>query len=243
MAIDPSVLDFPGVLPSRQKRSRETTAALLNAGAEMLRMRTLDEVSVEGLCAEAGVTVGSFYGRFESKDAYFSVLVGLAARDGRDTLALMTANDDLNGASLNRLCDVLVERVIDWMRRHEGVLRAALQRSETAPARWPPFKALARAMSEAAVPLFLRATGRRRSAAAVRDIGFGLQVVLGTLVNAILNDPGPVSLRDPEMVSRLSRILWLQLSATGAAREAAPGRKRAVRHRRDRGTSPHFADR
>jgi hypothetical protein len=176
------------------------------------------------------VTVGSFYGRFESKDAYFSVLIGLAARDGRDMLALMTANDDLNGASLDRLCDVLVERVIGWMRRHEGVLRAALQRSETAPARWPPFKSLARAMSEATVPLFLRAMGRRRSAAAARDIGFGLQVVLGTLVNAILNDPGPVLLRDPEMISRLSRILRLQFGAAGGAREAAPGhRKRTVR--------------
>ena len=29
----PAELDLPGVTPSRQKRSRETTAALLQAGA------------------------------------------------------------------------------------------------------------------------------------------------------------------------------------------------------------------
>lgn len=227
---DGSTFDFPGVLPSRQKRSRETTAALLKAGAEMLRSRTLDEVSIEGLCAEAGVTVGSFYGRFESKDAYFSVLLGLAARDGAQMLALMTANDELKAVSLERLCDVLVGQVIGWMSRHEGVLRAALQRSNSGPARWPPFKELAQATSGAAVPLFLRAMGRRRSAGAVRDIGFGLQVVLGTLVNAILNDPGPVSLRDPEMASRLSWLLRLHLSAAaGTAGRTNTGAKRGAR--------------
>jgi len=35
-------VDLPGVTPSRQKRSRETTAALLKAGADMLQGRSLD---------------------------------------------------------------------------------------------------------------------------------------------------------------------------------------------------------
>ena len=41
--------DLPGVTPSRQKRSRETTAALLQAGAEMLRTHSLAELSIEAL--------------------------------------------------------------------------------------------------------------------------------------------------------------------------------------------------
>ena len=40
-------LDLPGVAPSRQKRSRETTLALLEAGAAMLRTRSLAELSIE----------------------------------------------------------------------------------------------------------------------------------------------------------------------------------------------------
>src|SRR5258708_36530177 len=75
-------LDFPGVTPSRQKRSRETTAALLQAGAEMLRSHSLAELSIEALCRKVGATVGAFYSRFESKDAYFNALMALAARDG-----------------------------------------------------------------------------------------------------------------------------------------------------------------
>ena len=52
--------DLPGVTPSRQKRSRETTIALLQAGAELLRTRSLSELSIEMLCSQVGATVGAF---------------------------------------------------------------------------------------------------------------------------------------------------------------------------------------
>ncbi len=208
-----SELDFPGVTPSRQRRSRETTAALLRAGAEILRTRTLDELSIEDLCAAVDATVGSFYGRFASKEAYFNVLLGLAARDGQAMLAAMAQNDRLTRADLDRLCSTLVGQIIGWMRRHEGVLRAALQRTNSGPERWSDFKQLAAATSRAATPLLLAAMGQSRSAANVRNIGFGLQTVFGTLVNAILNDPGPLSIHHPEMAVRLSRCLLLQRQA------------------------------
>ena len=38
-------------------------------------------------------------------------------------------------------------------------------------------------------------------------------MVLGTLVNAILNDPGPLSLHDKEMEVRLGNCLLLLLEA------------------------------
>ena len=75
-----AVRDLPGVLPTQQRRSQETTVALLEAAAVMLRERSLDELSIEDLCKRVGVTIGAFYGRFESKDAFFSALMSLAAR-------------------------------------------------------------------------------------------------------------------------------------------------------------------
>ena len=73
--------------------------------------------------------------------------------------------------------------------------------SMTTPGRTagPPFKALARANTGRATPLLLPAMGKGRKAAKTRAIAFGFQVVLGTLVNAILNDPGPLSLHNGEM--------------------------------------------
>jgi AcrR family transcriptional regulator len=206
-------LDLPGVAPSRQKRSRETTLALLTAGAEMLRKRSLAELSIEALCAEVGATVGAFYSRFESKDAYFNALMALAARDGERRISEMAAETSGRDTELATRCDQLVRGAIRWMRAHEGVLRAALQHDDNRPDKWTPFKALARANTERATPLLLPAMGKGRRAAKSRSIAFGFQVVLGTLVNAILNDPGPLSLHDRELEERLGKLLLQLLQA------------------------------
>jgi AcrR family transcriptional regulator len=220
--------DFPGVTPSRQKRSRETTLALLQAGAEMLRRRSLAELSIEALCAEVGATVGAFYSRFESKEAYFNALMELAARDGASRLARL-AEKRPPPAGLPDLCRRLVTGITGWIRNHEGVLRAALQHDDTRPDKWTTFKNLARASTAHATPPLLRAMGRGRKAKKTRTIAFGFQVVLGTLVNAILNDPGPLSIHDREMEARLSACLLLLLEAEMKA-GAAPIRN--VRRRR-----------
>jgi len=208
----PPELDLPGVTPSRQQRSRETTAALLQAGAEMLRTHSLAELSIEALCRQVGATVGAFYSRFESKDAYFNALMALAARDGEQRVSDM-AGAARADADLATRCRQLVGGIIGWMRAHEGVLRAALQHDDNKPDQWSPFKALARANTERAIPLLLPPMGKGRRAAKSRAIAFGFQVVLGTLINAILNDPGPLSLHDKELKERLSGCLLLLLEA------------------------------
>ena len=116
-------------------------------------------------------------------------------------------------ADLAARCQRLVGGVIAWMRAHEGVLRAALQHDDNRPDQWTPFKQLARANTERATPPLLSAMGKGRRAAKSRAIAFGFQVVLGTLVNAILNDPGPLSLHDRELGERLSNLLLQLLEA------------------------------
>jgi AcrR family transcriptional regulator len=221
--------DFPGVTPSRQKRSREMTAALLQAGAEMLRTRSLGELSIEALCAKVGVTVGAFYSRFESKEAYFNALIELAARDGTGMLAQTVPNGLASDASLAELCRLVVSGITGWIRNHEGVLRAALQHDDTRPDSWTSFKALARAAVANATPPLLHAMGKGREAAKKRSIAFGFQVVLGTLVNAILNDPGPLSLHDKEMEARLSGCLLLLLETEMKASPSKASPLRAAR--------------
>ena len=227
-----AVPDLPGVTPSRQQRSRETTAALLQAGAEMLRTRSLAELSIEMLCRQVGATVGAFYSRFESKDAYFNALIELAARDGAGRLSRMKGDPRLADADLTERSRLLVRGTTNWIRNHEGVLRAALQHDDTRPDRWSTFKALARANVAEATPILLGAMGPGNKAAKTRAIAFGFQVVLGTLVNAILNDPGPLSIHDREMEERLAGCLLLLLQAEmtagpggTSARKKRPRRK------------------
>ena len=213
--------EFPGVTPSRQKRSREMTAALLQAGADMLRTRSLAELSIEALCTNVGATVGAFYSRFESKEAYFNALIELAARDGERRLSGMTGSAQLRDTGLAERCRLLVHGIIGWIRNHEGVLRAALQHDDTRPDRWTIFKGLARAATARATPPLLHVMGRGRAAAKTRGIAFSFQVVLGTLVNAVLNDPGPLSIHDDEMEVRLSGCLLQLLEAEMKAPSSA----------------------
>ena len=78
----------------------------------------------------------------------------------------------------------------------------------------------------AATPPLLGAMGGDRRAAKARTIAFGFQVVFGTLVNAILNDPGPLSIHDREMEERLGNCLLLLLQAEVAAEPRGSRRRK-----------------
>ena len=79
----------------------------------------------------------------------------------------------------------------------------------------------------AATPPLFGAMGGHRRAVKARTIAFGFQVVFGTLVNAILNDPGPLSIDDDEMVVRLSGCLLQLLEAEMRTASKASGGKRS----------------
>jgi AcrR family transcriptional regulator len=206
-----AVRDIPGILPTRQRRSQETTVALLEAAAEMLRERSLDELSIEDLCNRVGVTIGAFYGRFESKDAFFNALMSLAARKALAAVRAAVADKDNPGAGLEEACRGVVEVAVDVFRRNVGVVRAASQYESIYPERWGTIRATGTAMVELAIPLLLARMGRGRIAAKTRSIGFAFQMMFGTLVNAVLHKPKLVSLDEPEMVDRLALAMFLQL--------------------------------
>src|SRR3979411_1769826 len=112
-----AVRDLPGILPTQQRRSQETTVALLEAAAEMLRERSLDELSIEDLCKRVGVTIGAFYGRFEIKDAFFNALMSLAASKALAAVRAAVADEDNLGAGLEEACRGVVGVAGDGARR------------------------------------------------------------------------------------------------------------------------------
>lgn len=212
-----AVRDLPGILPTQQRRSQETTVALLEAAAAMLRERSLDELSIEDLCKRVGVTIGAFYGRFESKDAFFSALMSLAASKSLAALRAAVADEDHLG-TLEQACRVIVDVAVNVVRRNVGVVRAASQYESTYPERWGTVRATGNAMVDLARPLLLARMGRGRTAAKERSIGFAFQMMFGTLINAVLHKPKLVSLDEPEMVDRLTLAMFLQLQHEARAK-------------------------
>ena len=206
-----SVQNLPGILPTRQRRSQETTVALLEAGAEALRTSTFDELSINDLCAKVGATIGAFYGRFESKDAFFNAMVELMVRQCLTAINTALSDEAVSGGTLNDLCRQIVGVIVHAIHHHEGVLRAAMQYKTTHPSRWGKVRDTAHAIREVSTPLLLARMGHGRAAAKTRTIGFAFQLVFGTLINGILNQPKPVAVEDEEMVDRLSLAMFLLL--------------------------------
>jgi AcrR family transcriptional regulator len=206
-----AVRDLPGILPTQQRRSQETTVALLEAAAAMLRERSLAELSIEDLCNRVGVTIGAFYGRFESKDTFFNALMSLAATKALAAVRAAVADEDNLGTGLEEACRRVVEVAVDVVRRNVGVVRAASQYESVYPERWGTIRATGSAMVDLATPLLLARMGRGRIESKTRSIGFAFQMMFGTLVNAVLHKPKLVSLDAPEMVDRLALAMFLQL--------------------------------
>ena len=216
-----AVRDLPGILPTQQRRSQETTVALLEAAAVMLRERSLDELSIEDLCKRVGVTIGAFYGRFENRDAFFSALMSLAARKALAAVRAAVADEDNLGTGLEEACRRVVEIAVDVVRRNVGVVRAASQYESIYPERWGTIRTTGSAMVDLAKPLLLARMGRGRVAAKERSIGFAFQMMFGTLINAVLHKPKLVSLDEPEMIDRLVLAMFLQLQHEARADRSA----------------------
>src|ERR1700704_2936777 len=217
----PAVRDLPGILPTQQRRSQETTVALREAAAVMLRERSLDELSMEDLCKRVGVTIGAFYGRFEGKDAFFSALMSLAASKALAAVRAAVADEDNLGTGLEQACRRVVEVAVDVVRRNVGVVRAASQYESIYPERWGTIRTTGGAMVDLATPLLLARMGRGRTAVKMRSIGFAFQMMFGTLFNAVLHKPKLVSLDEPEMVDRLALAMFLQLQYEARAEKLA----------------------
>jgi len=215
------VRDLPGILPTQQRRSQETTVALLEAAAVMLRERSLDELSIEDLCKRVGVTIGAFYGRFENRDAFFSALMSLAATKALAAVRAAVADEDNPGTGLEEACRRIVEVAVNVVRRNVGVVRAASQYESIYPERWGTIRTTGSAMVDLAKPLLLARMGRGRVAAKERSIGFAFQMMFGTLINAVLHKPKLVSLDEPEMIDRLVLAMFLQLQHEARADRSA----------------------
>lgn len=110
----------------RQRRSRETLARILDAFESALETRTFEEITVAELCAGAGCSVGTFYGRVESKEALLSHLQ--ARHYAEMAEATEGAFDPARWADVG-LEDMLrahAELVVQLHGRRRGVVRAVI---------------------------------------------------------------------------------------------------------------------
>jgi AcrR family transcriptional regulator len=194
-------------LPAVQRRARATRDAMLSVGRALLQERNFDDVSIADLASANGLSVGSFYGRFRDKASYFALLqqqvTGEWLERGRAALAPARRGEQDARGIVAGVCATFV----DVMRRDAGFVRASLKHASTYPGSWTLIRQTGGVfIAEVAAVLGPRLTHLPPAQREPR-IGFALQMMFGTGVNAVLNDPGPIPLADARLERELARAL------------------------------------
>ncbi|MFC4520847.1 TetR/AcrR family transcriptional regulator [Cupriavidus pinatubonensis] len=202
-----------GFNPPRYGRAGRTTEALLQAGRELLRERPLDSITNQEICAAAHVTTGAFYGRFQSKQAFFEALQAVMAEDIDTRMAACLAMVEASDGDLQAGVRALLSEVRRGALRHQGVLRATIM--EINGKAWQGVKQRRAGFVERAVPVLeaLYAEGQGDPDALRRRIRIAFQFAIGSIINAILNNPGPLRLSSAEFDEELTRAFCAYLRA------------------------------
>ena len=127
-----------------QARAHATRDALLAAGRAMLADGDFDSLSIADLAAASKLSVGSFYGRFRDKEAFFEQLQEQVTAEfllaARQALLPKDGQASTAGAIVASVCAM----VIDGFRKDAGYVRAALRHASTQPASWSPIQSAGR---------------------------------------------------------------------------------------------------
>jgi len=216
-----------GVVPARQARSEATFLALVDAGRNLLETKTFDQMTISDVAKAAGASVSSFYARFKDKETYFAFIQERAMAEVESDLMAF-----LDGLAIGRIEDselmiVLARFWVGIYRKNRGVYRASFKHASAHPDVWAPFKRTGWRAATLVAAKLRRHFGKKGVRFSERDLRIGLQIANGTLINATVNDPGPIAIDDHEMEWHVARLLALFLGLSGAVpRPVRTGRKR-----------------
>jgi len=195
-----------GVRAAKQSRSLLKHQALLEAGRRLLDRQDMGTLSVAQLTRDAGMAVGSFYSRFADKDAWFAELLRVTGEQVLDDTTAMLASARWQRAPNERKVALIVRHIVAIHRTHRGIFRAAHFDSARSSLYWPQLHAFGRRIADAVHRALASHMPRVPARQRRFRVGVALQLVYGTLVNAVLHDPGPIALADRQMETELTRV-------------------------------------
>lgn len=186
-----------GLKPSQQRRTRELVVRLMNEGLALLKEHDFESLSIETLCERCETTVGSFYARFENKEAFVDALQRLVVEDAKRELSAAYDSDRAPRDTLGHLLNWVCKGGVIWIREHEGLVRASLRRASSDRRSWTPIRELGRFHVTLCLPRIVQLVGRETDADLEGRIRLAFQMMYGTLNTMVLINPGPLSLHQP----------------------------------------------
>lgn len=209
-----------GVTPAMQGRSQATFNALIQAGRRVMAAKDFEAVSIKEIASTAGSSIGAFYGRFANKEVFFSAIQEITVSDIEAGMRALLAQRSVEKAGDSEFLFAIAHFWIGFYRTHRGLYVASFKHSRTRPGAWTPFKRLGRDLVTLVIKQLVPRLQRLDKPRSEREIRIAFQFVNGLLVNAVVNDPGPLSLNDAEMERSVARFLcaYFDIQAHASAR-------------------------
>lgn len=191
----------------RQKRGLATENKVLSAAERLLREEGFDAAQVDKIVKESGVSVGSFYHHFGSKEGVIGRLVDRFCEEGRaDVDALM-----LDGLELDAALKQVLGAVLVRFRKNPELYRTMAARMEKEPDIWQPMRELRFYYEDrlfAAIGDQLAARGIANPRHAIARM---MQAVLALLTHIVIFDSGPVKLTSAEIETEIFDLARVML--------------------------------
>jgi AcrR family transcriptional regulator len=197
--------DLRGVVPARQRRSREVAERILSATEQLISERAFGELTVQDICAAAEVSSSSFYARFPAKEDVLVALFDLHRREAK-----VSAEDSLRevaaaGGDRQQALAVLVGQFLVFARRN-GPLMVSIFRE---PALVDRYYALSNEVNDLLVD-YLCGLYEIDARSFRRRAEFGVRVCAAAVQRAIglpTRFGERMGLDDTEMVEELTRMM------------------------------------
>ena len=197
-----------GVFEALQERSRRSRDAFIESGFVLLNQMRFNDLKISDLAQHSGRSVGSFYKRFEDKEAFFRALQLATVKRNRKIIERRLAPDRLAKMSaesvLYEFVDILADIFSSEMR---GVLRESLLRIHEPEDGWAPMRKSGQDLQNRLVARLKAAYPNLSPSEAERKLRFCYQIIVGVLQNDLVNDSHTFSTKDHSIRRAIKAVL------------------------------------
>ena len=116
----------PGVRLPRQPRSRASFERMIAAAHDLIAESGLEGATVQSILVRSDVGSGTFYARFDGRDALLAYLAIRFRADAEEGWASVLSPPRWKAAGPNEIVTQFTRMAVVWMRAHGALLRAFL---------------------------------------------------------------------------------------------------------------------
>lgn len=192
----------PGVRPTDQKRSQILQSKFVAAGRKVLLDTRLTELSIPVLAKQSKSSVGGFYSRFESKEAFFELLRIQMLSEHLKLYDTHLDPSHFEGKSRHDVTVAFVDvMLIVFNGPWRGVLRECYFAIPERPDNWAPMKERGRLVRAKIIELYQSRV--EKTDGLEERVSFAVQLLFSALNNELMNPNLVFSIKDPRFRSYL----------------------------------------